>query len=297
MSTATPGSEAPRRKVKEIEVMVADTIQETPDTTTIVLFTGNDLLPYQPGHFLTIEPHQFDGLARWVNYLEDVKGKKEPPRAYSISSAPHEKYLAITVKEERYITGSTLYPPLLSPLLVRRLNKGMRMSVTGFTGPYVMPADIEKQTNHIVHLCAGSGVVPNMSIIKHALGTNMHLRHTVIYSSKTWADIIFRRQLDDLRQQYPDKLSVYYALTRENRGAPERPDVSLGRITTQLISRVVQDRSAAYFFACGPGVSKFDRAAAKKKGEEPQPRFLEGVLASLQELQISEDKIYYESYG
>ena len=99
--------------------MVAEVIHETPDTTTLVLFTGNERLDYQAGHFLTVDPHQFEGLERFVAFLEDLKGKKEPPRAYSMSSAPHERYIAITVKEERYVSGTTKYPPLLSPLLVR----------------------------------------------------------------------------------------------------------------------------------------------------------------------------------
>ena len=98
--------------------MVADVIVETPDTATLVLFTGNERLDYLPGHFLTIDPHQFEGLERFIAFLEDLKGRKEPPRAYSMASSPHEKYLAVTVKEERYVTGLTQYPPLLSPLLV-----------------------------------------------------------------------------------------------------------------------------------------------------------------------------------
>src|ERR1041384_7995848 len=91
---------AGRRRIKELEVMVADVIVETPDTATLVLFTGNDRLEYAAGHFLTIDPHQFEALERFIAFLEDLKGKKEPPRAYSMSSAPHERYLAITVKEE-----------------------------------------------------------------------------------------------------------------------------------------------------------------------------------------------------
>ena len=70
--------------------MVADVIQETPETTTLILFTGNDVLHYEPGHFLTIDPHQFDALERWTSYLEDKKGRKEKARAYSLSSEPGE---------------------------------------------------------------------------------------------------------------------------------------------------------------------------------------------------------------
>jgi len=52
---------APRR-IKELEVMVADVSVETPDTSTLVFFTGNDMLDYEAGHFLTIDPHQFEAL-------------------------------------------------------------------------------------------------------------------------------------------------------------------------------------------------------------------------------------------
>src|SRR3954469_12321381 len=149
--------------------MVADVIVETPDTSTLVFFTGNDRLDYKAGHFLTIDPHQFEALARFISFFEDVKGKREPPRAYSMASAPHERYLAVTVKEEQYVSGVTKYPPLLSPLLVKRTVKGMRLVVTGFTGPYTLPSDVEQQTNHLVHICAGSGSVPNYSILKFAL--------------------------------------------------------------------------------------------------------------------------------
>ena len=128
-------SAEPGRAIKTLEVMVADAVVETPDTTTLVLFTGNDRLEYRAGHFLTIDPHQFEALERFIAFLEDLKGRKEPPRAYSMSSAPHERYLAVTVKEERYVSGSTKFPPLLSPLLVKRTVKGMRLQVTGFTGP------------------------------------------------------------------------------------------------------------------------------------------------------------------
>ena len=44
-------------------------------------FTGNDHLEYKAGHFLTIDPHQFEALERVTAFLEDLKGKKEPPRA------------------------------------------------------------------------------------------------------------------------------------------------------------------------------------------------------------------------
>jgi ferredoxin-NADP reductase len=149
---------APRPRIKELEVMVAEVIRETPDTATIVLFTGNDRLEYLPGHFLTIRPQQFPSLDRFCKYFEDLKGRKEPARAYSLCSAPHERQLAVTVKEERYVSGVTKFPPLLSPMLVWRLHPGTRMVVTGFGGPYTLPADIDSRTDHLVHICSLGGL-------------------------------------------------------------------------------------------------------------------------------------------
>lgn len=291
---------APRPRIKELEVMVAEVIRETPDSATIVLFTGNDRLEYQPGHFLTIRPQQFPSLDRFCKFFEDVKGRKEPARAYSLCSAPHERQLAVTVKEERYVSGATKYPPLLSPMLVWRLSPGMRMVVTGFGGPYTLPADIDSRTDHLVHICAGSGIVPNLSILKHCLANGMKLRHTLIYGNKTWEDIIFQRQLEDLARQYPDKLRIVHTLSREAREARASSgagEVRNGRVSEALIREVIPDPTGVEVFACGPGVGKFERQAAKEKGEEPAPRFLETTLEALENLGVPDERIHRESYG
>jgi len=277
--------------------MVADVLVETPDTSTLVFFTGNDHLEYSAGHFLTIDPHQFEALERFTAFLEDLKGKREPPRAYSMCSAPHERYLAVTVKEEQYMSGATKYPPLLSPMLVKRTVRGMRLVVTGFTGPYIMSPDIESQADHIVHICAGSGSVPNFSMLKYALVSYPRLRHTFIYSNKTWRDVIFRDALTELERRNPDRLRVIHTLTRE-------PDVSLcgplvrkGRISAAMLQDLVPDLSSCIVYVCGPGISKWDREAAKERGDAPVPRFLESVLADLKTLGVPNARIKRESYG
>jgi ferredoxin-NADP reductase len=287
----------PSRRIKELEVMVADVIVETPDTTTLVLFTGNDRLEYSAGHFLTIDPHQFEALERFTSFLEDLKRRREPPRAYSMCSAPHERYLAVTVKEERYVSGVTKFPPLLSPLLTKRTTRGMRLVVTGFTGPYTLSADIESKANHIVHVCAGSGSVPNFSILKHALVNHPTLRHTFVYSNKTWGDVIFREGLAQLASQHPDRLSVIHTLTREEDASRFGPSVRQGRITADILREAIPDPTGAYVFVCGPGISHWDVVAAKEAGTKPQPRFLETVLDQLTTIGVPSDRIKRESYG
>ena len=266
--------------------MVADVIVEAPDTTTLVLFTGNDRLEYSAGHFLTIDPHQFEALERFTSFLEDLKGKREPPRAYSMSSSPHERYLAVTVKEERYVSGATKFPPLLSPLLV-----------TGFTGPYTLPADVSSRTDHIVHVCAGSGSVPNFSMLKFALANHPSLRHTFVYSNKTWEDIIFRDELSRLATQHADRLTVFHTLTREENPSVFGPSVRKGRLNAALLREAIPASGECDVYVCGPGISKFDIATAKERGETPQPRFLESVLADLATIGVPKNRIKREFYG
>lgn len=291
------GPAAVRARIKELEVMVAEVVPETHDTATLVFFTGNDRLDYKAGHFLTIDPHQFEALERFTAFLEDLKGRKEPPRAYSMASAPNERYLAITVKEERYASGQTKYPPLLSPMLVKRTVRGMRLIVTGFTGPYTLPDDVESKTDHVVHVCAGSGSVPNLSILKHALAVYPRLRHTFIYSNKTWADVIFQRTLTDLEAKHRDRLRVVHTLTREAPPPRQGGEVRAGRLSLALLRELVPDPSACLVYVCGPAISAWDRSAARDQGTEPAPRFMETALAALAELGVPKHRITRESYG
>jgi 3-ketosteroid 9alpha-monooxygenase subunit B len=292
-----PVSASTSRRIKELEVMVADVVVETPDTTTLVLFTGNDRLEYTAGHFLTIDPHQFEALERFTAFLEDLKGRREPPRAYSMCSAPHERYLAVTVKEERYVSGQTKFPPLLSPMLVKRTVRGMRLIVTGFTGPYTLAPNVTTLTDYVVHVCAGSGSVPNFSMIKHALVNYPSLRHTLVYSNKTWADVIFRDALADLSARHADRLKVIHTLTRDDDARLYGPSVRHGRVSRALLAEVIPNPTEPLVYVCGPGISKWDVQAAAQASVKPAPRFLESVLAELSALGVPPNRIKREFYG
>src|SRR4029077_2428268 len=148
--------------------------------------------------------------------------------------------------EERYVSGTTKFPPLLSPMLTKRTTRGSRLVVPGFTGPYALPPDIESKTDHIVHVCAGSGSVPNFSMLKFALAHHPTLRHTFVYSNKTWSDAIFRDELARLAAQHPDRLTVVHSLTREENPAMCGPTVRKGRIGLPLLREVIPQPSECY---------------------------------------------------
>jgi 3-ketosteroid 9alpha-monooxygenase subunit B len=287
---------APRQKIREMELVITDVIWETPDTVTLNLFANGERMDYQAGQFITIRPQQFPALESLCSYFEDMKGKKEPGRAYSLTSAPHEKQLAITVKAETYVKGQTKYPPLLSPFLTYSVRPGMSFKATGIGGPYVLPPDVDTRSDHIVHVCAGSGIVPNYALLKYCLETGMSQRHTLIYGNKTWDDIIFRHQINELAARYPDKFRLIHSISREKRTAPGL-DIRHGRVGEELLREVIQDPASCEVFSCGPGLSNFEKQAAREKGEEPQPRFLETVLAGLKNIGVPPEREHHESYG
>src|SRR5690606_20348618 len=180
------------------DTILREIVWETPDTVTLFLDPGEHPRNYLAGQFVSIDPAQFREMRQQIAYFEHVKGRREPVRAYSMASTPDEPLLAITVKEEEFVDGSTEYPPLLSPLLVHGLEKGRTITVKGYSGHYHLPPDVRAQTDHVVHVVAGSGVVPNFAMAKWALAHLPDLKQTFVYSNKTWKDVIFARQLAEM---------------------------------------------------------------------------------------------------
>jgi 3-ketosteroid 9alpha-monooxygenase subunit B len=172
----------------------------------------------------------------------------------------------------------------------------MRMAVVGFTGPYVLPEDVEARTEHVVHVCAGSGSVPNFAILKHALAHHRTVRHTFVYSNKTWDDVIFRDQLAALEARFPDRLRVLHTLTREVTPESRGQGVRKGRVCRDLLAETIPHPKACLVYACGPAVGPHERAAARARGEPPAPRFLETVLVALRELGVPDASVKRESW-
>jgi ferredoxin-NADP reductase len=243
-----------------------------------------------------VDPRQFGAVLPWLRHLEHVKQRKELARAYSLSSSPHETEIAVTVKEEPFTVGVQPYPPLLSSYLVHGIAPGTPVKAVCFTGPYVLPPDIEERTDRVVHIVAGSGAIPNFSIVKDSLRRHPKLRHTFLYSNRTWADICFRDALAELEQSHAGRLSVTHLLTREPDSSRFGDRVRQGRLTLDVL-REIAELQRAYFYVCGPAVTAHERRSALAVGTPTQPRFLEQVLDFLEQLQIPKAQVKREAYG
>lgn len=109
--------------------------------------------------------------------------------------------------------------------------------------------------------------------------------------------MIFRDQLAALEANHPDRLEVVHTLTREAHPETHGPNVRRGRVDATLLRQLIPDPSACRVYACGPGVSTWERKAAREQGVDVPPRFLESVIAALDELGVPRDRVARESYG
>jgi 3-ketosteroid 9alpha-monooxygenase subunit B len=288
---------APVRTIRKYDAVIVDVVRRTHDASSVYFFIG-DTPAYRAGQFLSIDPHQFPELKRWIDYLELVKGKKEPIRSYSLQSAPGEKCMAICTKAEAYDPKVNKYPPVLSPLMASGALKGREVQISGFTGAYFIPDDIEQQTDTVVHWVAGSGVVPNYGILKDELRNNKNprVKHVMFDVNKSVGDIILHEQLRALAKAYPDRFTFVNLVTRED-PSYLGPNYFKGRPSVEMVRRYVPNAATARHFACGAAISKHQRAEAKEKGVEPTPRFMESVEAILHELQVPKQYFKKEEFG
>jgi ferredoxin-NADP reductase len=169
-------------------------------------------------------------------------------REYSIASAPGEP-LAITV--ERLEGGE------VSPYLTEELRAGDELELRGPIGGYFVwePGD----GGPLLLLAGGSGVVPLRSILRHRHRTGSDVPAHLLYSARTWPDVIY---CDELDKDY-DHLQVSYTLTRSQ---PPGWTGYTGRINQALLAEVAwpaEARPLAYI--CGP-TSFVETAAAELVG-------------------------------
>ncbi len=280
-------------------MIVRGMIPEAPDTVTLTIDPDGapELPPYRAGQFLTIDAGQFPQLGALKAFLESQKGHREPVRAYSLTSAPHEPELAITVKDELFTPGRNRYPPLLAPHLVHGLRAGDRIRVKGFNGPYVLPETVEEDTETLLHVVAGSGAVPNFSILKDALHRGLKLRQIYLASNKTLVDVLFRAELESLARAHPDRLRVVHTLTRETEENAKAGGARQGRITRELLAELLPQPDRCRVYVCGPAITTWDRRSAMETKTTAEPRFLETVLAHLRAVGVPDKRIKREAYG
>jgi ferredoxin-NADP reductase len=118
-----------------------------------------------------------------------------------------------------------------------------------------------------------------------------------VYSNKRWNDVIYRDALRVMAAQEPERLTVVHTLTRDTEERCDGHTVRKGRLGLDLLRECIPSPTECLVYVCGPGISRFARAAARESGVEPPPQFVESVLTNLQTLGVPPQRIKREFYG
>jgi ring-1,2-phenylacetyl-CoA epoxidase subunit PaaE len=218
-------------------------IKETKDTVTVVFDTGNDSFIYTPGQFIDV--------TLLINDLPVT-------RSYSLSSSREEDVNpSITVKR---VNGG-----IMSNFINDNISSIDKWYIDGPYGNFT-PVASTYTTRHIVLLAGGSGITPLYAIGRSMLSKSPDTKVTLIYSSRTTEDIIFKTSLEELAERYKGRLTSYHVLSQP------KDDTALSGITVingrlnkliagELIKRATDDPlNEVQYFICGPsGLMKMHR--------------------------------------
>jgi ferredoxin-NADP reductase len=203
---------------------VVDVVPETPRTRSLVLE-----VPGWEGH----------RAGQHVDLRLTAPDGYQAQRSYSIASAPEDGRLVLTV--DRLDDGE------VSPYLTDVLVAGDRLELRGpIGGWFVWEA---KDGGPLLLVAGGSGVVPLMAMIRHRAAVGSEVPARLVYSSRSYEEIIYRDELEGLAAQ-DDSLEVFHTLTRSR---PEGWDGYDRRIDARMLSEVAWSTALSPLaFVCGP---------------------------------------------
>ncbi len=211
---------------------VVELVPETPRVTSIVLDVPG-WVGHRPGQHADVRLTAEDGY--------------QAERSYSLAAPEDGERLVLTVEE--------LEDGEVSPFLTEELRPGDRFELRGPIGGYFVWDGTSGGPLHLV--AGGSGIVPLMAMLRHRAAAGNVAPTTLLYSSRTLADVIYRDELDRLAEADPT-LTVAHTLTRE------RPDGWQGyarRIDGEMLAEVLGAPDGdATAFVCGP--TRFVEVAA-----------------------------------
>ncbi len=213
------------------KLQVADLRQETPECVSIAFHIPDELkneFAFTHGQNITLRT-TIDG--------DEVR------RSYSICSSPFDNELRVAVKLAPFGRFSTWANT--------KLKKGDIVDVLSPTGKFYTELNSTHRKNYIA-FAAGSGITPVISIIKTTLATEPGSRFTLVYGNRNRNNIIFKEELEALKNRYMDRLAIHYILSREKTDAA----VYYGRINVdklnQLSDKLINVHQADELFICGP---------------------------------------------
>ncbi|MEZ5750845.1 MAG: 1,2-phenylacetyl-CoA epoxidase subunit PaaE [Paracoccaceae bacterium] len=211
-----------------------DVIDVTKDTRDAVVVTlrpraeDAERFAFTQGQYLTFR-REFDG--------------EELRRSYSICAGLDEGLLKVGIKRVDGGAFSTWANENLAPGAVLEAMPPM--------GNFHTPLD-PASARHYLGFAGGSGITPVLSILKTVLAREPRSRFTLVYANKQVSSIMFREELEDLKNTYLGRLSVLHVLETE----AQEIDLFTGLVDdakmAALFTHWVDPKSVDTAFICGP---------------------------------------------
>ncbi len=235
---------------------ISDIRRETPEAVSLAFAVPERLRTayrYTPGQYLTLRA-TIDG--------EEVR------RSYSICSGLDDGELRVVIKR---LAGGAFSNWANEHLRVRDT-----LSVMTPDGRFGVPIEPGSRRT-LVAFAAGSGITPVMAILKSVLHREAG-RCFLFYGNRSTADIIFREQLEDLKDRHLARLSVFHVLSREQQDiAMLNGHLDAAKIGV-LMRSVAPVASVDHAFVCGP-----------------QP-MIEGMQQALADLGMASERVHVERF-
>ena len=238
-------------------LQVRDVRRETRDAVSIAFAVPEDLEPdyaFEPGQYLTLRT-DLDGA--------DVR------RSYSICSGPADGELRIAVKQ--------VDNGLFSTFANSAIKVGDALDVMTPTGRFGLAHTPGDGRIH-VGFAAGSGITPLLSIVRGVLSREPASRFFLFYGNRNSTDILFRDDLDALKDRFMGRFAVFHVLSQEEQDLAVLNGRLDGDKVRLLLTAMVPAAAVDHAFVCGPSGMIDD---------------LEATLASLG---VPADKIHVERF-
>lgn len=223
---------------------VTDVRQETRDAVVVTLTPRDEdraAFDFTQGQYLTFR-RLFDG--------------EELRRSYSICAGRDEGVLKVGIKR---VDGGAF-----STWANETLKAGEEIEAMPPMGKFFTAIEPAARKTYL-GFAGGSGITPVLSIVKTVLAREPQSTFTLVYSNRQISSIMFREELEDLKNTYLGRLSVIHMLE----GEAQDIDLFSGRIDGEKIKGLfkhwIDADSVDTAFICGPEPMMLAIAAALRE--------------------------------
>ncbi len=179
---------------------------------------------------------------QYLTFRRDFDGE-ELRRSYSICAGKDEGILQVGIKR---VDGGAFSTWANSDLKVGDTVQAMPPMGSFYT------AIVPSAEKHYLGFAGGSGITPVLSILKTTLAREPHSRFTLVYANKGVNTIMFREELEDLKNLYMGRLNVIHILETD----AQEIELFTGLVTqdkcAELFEHWIDIQNVDTAFICGP---------------------------------------------